>query len=90
MVNEKISLKTKDINEALSDYQVQSLEQVVLEGDIEIEMDLPGGSQLVLAQPLGQEFARPTLQPFHFSRAMRYPVDSGLQTAMSWGSSAGK
>lgn len=69
---------------------MQSLEQVVLEGDIEIEMDLSSGSQLVLAQPLGQEFARFALQLFDFSRAMGCPVDSGLQTAMSGGRYAGK
>lgn len=90
MVNEKISLKTKDINEALSDCQVQSLEQVILEGDIEIEMDLSSGTQPLLAQSLGQEFTKLALQLFDFSRAMGCPVDSGLQTAMSWGRSAGK
>ena len=90
MANDKISLKTKDINEALSDYQVQSLEQVILKGDIEIEMNLASSSQLGLAHLLGQEFARLALQLFDFFRTMRYPVDSCPQVAMSWGGSADK
>lgn len=81
MANEKISLNMKSINEALSDYQVQSLEHVILEGNIEIVMDLSSGSPLRLAQPLGQEFARIALQLFDLSRAMRYPVDRRLQKA---------
>jgi len=81
MADEKSSMKMKDINEALSDYQVQSLEGVILEGDIEIEMDLSSGAQPLLAQSLGQEFTKLALQLFNFSRAMGYPVDSMLQTA---------
>ena len=88
MAEEKISLKMKEINAALSDYQVQSLEQVVLEGDI--KMDLSGGSPLGLAQPLGQEFARIALQLFDLSRAMGYPVDCMLQTEKNSGGSASK
>ncbi len=90
MADEKKSLKMKDINEALSDYQVQSLEGVILEGDIEIEMDLSSGAQPLLAQSLGQEFTKLALQLFNFSRAMGYPVDSMLQTAKTGGGSAGK
>lgn len=67
MADEKTSLKMKDINEALSGYQVQSLERVVLEGDIEIEMDLSSGTQPLLAQSLGQEFTKLALQLFNFS-----------------------
>jgi len=81
MADEKESLKMKDINEALSDYKVQSLEGVILEGDIEIEMDLSSGAPPLLAQSLGQEFTKLALQLFNFSRAMGYPVDSMLQTA---------
>jgi len=88
MANDRISLKINDLNEALSDYQVQSLEQVVLEGDI--KMDLSGGSPLGLAQPLGQEFARIALQLFDLSRAMGYPVDCMLQTEKNSGGSASK
>jgi len=69
-------MKMKDINEALSDYQVQSLEGVILEGDIEIEMDISSGAQSLLAQSLGQEFTNLALQLFNFSRSMGYPVDS--------------
>jgi acetyl-CoA decarbonylase/synthase complex subunit delta len=69
----------KDINEALSDYQVQSLEGVILEGDIEIEMDISSGAQSLLAQSLGQEFTNLALQLFNFSRSMGYPVDSMIQ-----------
>lgn len=86
MADEKSSLKMKDINEALSDYKVQSLEWVVLEGDIEMEMDLSSGVQPLLAQSLGQEFPKLALQLFNFSRAVGYPVDSTIQTANTGGS----
>jgi acetyl-CoA decarbonylase/synthase complex subunit delta len=76
MADEKSSMKMKDINEALSDYQVQSLEGVILEGDIEIEMDISSGAQSLLSQSLGQEFTNLALQLFNFSRSMGYPVDS--------------
>ena len=76
MADEKSSMKMKDINEALSDYQVQSLEGVILEGDIEIEMDISSGAQSHLSQSLGQEFTNLALQLFNFSRSMGYPVDS--------------
>ena len=89
MADEKSSMKMKDINEALSDYQVQSLEGVILEGDIEIEMDLSSGAQPLLVQSLGQEFTKLAVELFSFSRAMGYPVDSMLQTAKTVGS-AGK
>ncbi|MDD4460594.1 MAG: hypothetical protein PHQ24_12475 [Proteiniphilum sp.] len=69
----------KDINEALSDYQVQGLEGVILEGDIEIEMDISSGVQPLLAGSLGQEFTNLALQLFNFSRSMGYPVDSMIQ-----------
>lgn len=85
MADEKKSLKMKDINEALSDYQVQSLEGVILEGDIEIEMDISGGPQPMLAQSLGQEFTKLALQLFNFSRAMGYPVDSTVQIVNTGG-----
>ena len=78
MAEEKKSLKMKDINEALSDFLIQGLEGVVLEGDIEIEMDLSSG-----AQPLGQEFTKLAEQLLSFSRAMGYPVDSMIQTAIA-------
>jgi len=90
MAEEKNSLKMKEINAALSDYQVQSLDGVILEGDIEIEMDLSSGIQPLLAQSLGREFTSLVLQLFNFSRAMGYPVDSMLQTAKTIGGSAGK
>ncbi|HOI21181.1 MULTISPECIES: hypothetical protein [Methanothrix] len=76
MADEKSSMKMKDINEALSDYQVQSLEGVILEGDIEIEMDISSGAQSLLSQSLGQEFTNLATQLFNFSRSMGYPVDS--------------
>lgn len=79
MADEKKSLKMKDINEALSDYKVQSLEGVILEGDI--EMEVSSGAQPMLAQALGQEFTKLALQLFNFSRAMGYPVDSMSRTA---------
>ncbi|NMC35334.1 MAG: hypothetical protein GYA36_23180 [Veillonellaceae bacterium] len=90
MADEKNSLKRKDINEALSDYQVQSLEGVILEGDIEIEMDISSGAQPLLAHSLGQEFSKLALQLFNFSKAMGYPVDSMIQTAKTRDGSAGK
>lgn len=76
MADEKSSMKMRDINEALSDYQVQSLEGVILEGDIEIETDISSGAQSLLSQSLGQEFTNLALQLFNFSRSMGYPVDS--------------
>ena len=76
MADEKSSMKMKDINEALSDYQVQGLEGVILEGDIEIEMDISSGAQSLLSQSLGQEFTNLALQLFNFSRSMGYPADS--------------
>ena len=76
MADEKSSMKMKDINEALSDYQVQSLEGVILEGDIEIEMDISSGAQSLLSQSLGQEFTNLATQLFNFSRSKGYPVDS--------------
>ena len=76
MADEKSSMKMKDINEALSDYQVQSLEGVILEGYIEIEMDISSGAQSLLSQSLGQEFTNLALQLFNFSRSMGYPADS--------------
>ncbi|NMC10910.1 MAG: hypothetical protein GYA39_08065 [Methanothrix sp.] len=81
MADEKSSLKMKDINEALSDYKVQSLQGVIVEGDIEIEIDVSTGAHPLLAQSLGQEFTKLALQLFNFSRAMGYPVDSMLRTA---------
>lgn len=80
MADERDSLKMKEINEAFSDYKVQSLEGVILEGDIEIEMDSSSKAQSGLAQSLGQEFTKLALQLFNFSRAMGYPADSMLQT----------
>ena len=79
MADEKSSMKMKDINETLSDYQVQGLEGVILEGDIEIEMDISSGTQSLLAQSLGQEFTNLALQLFNFSRSMGYPADSMIQ-----------
>ena len=79
MADEKSSMKMKDINEALSDYQVQSLEGVILEGDIEIETDISSGAQSLLSQSLGQEFTNLALQLFNFSRSMGYPADSMIQ-----------
>jgi len=76
MADEKSSMKMRDINEALSDYQVQSLEGVILEGDIEIETDISSGAQSLLSQSLGQEFTNLALQLFNFSRSMGYPADS--------------
>lgn len=81
MADEKSSLKMKDINEALSDYKVQSLQGVIVEGDIEIEIDVSTGAHPLLAQSLGQEFTKLALQLFNFSRAVGYPVDSMLRTA---------
>lgn len=45
--NSGISLK--GINEKLSEYQVQGLEGIRIDGDIEIEMDMNGGDDQVPA-----------------------------------------
>lgn len=79
MADEINSLEKKDINEALSNYLVQSLEGVILEGDIEIEMDISGGAQPLIAQSLGQEFVKLAQQLFNFSRTMGYPIDPTIR-----------
>lgn len=79
MAEEKKTLKMKDINETLSDYKVQDLEGVILEGDIEIEMDISSAQQL-MAQALGQDFTRIALQLLNLSKAMGYPADFMFQT----------
>ncbi|HNX09912.1 MAG TPA: hypothetical protein PKL29_07335 [Methanothrix sp.] len=83
MADEKSTLKMKDINEALSSYQVQSLEAVALEGSLEMEMDISGGTLQLLPQSLGQEFTKLAMQMFSLSRDMGYPVDTMVQTSMS-------
>ena len=85
MAEGKDILKMKDINDVLSDYKAQCLEGVVLQGDIEIELDLPSG-----AQSLGRDFAALAAQLFDFSRSMGYPVDSMIQTANTGVGSTGK
>ncbi len=81
MADETKSLKMKDINEVLSDYKIQNMEGVVLEGDIEIEMDLSSGMLPSLEQSLGQECTKIALQLLNLSRAMGYPADGMLQNA---------
>jgi len=83
MADEKSTLKMKDINEALSSYQVQSLEAVALEGSLEMEMDISGETLQLLPQSLGQEFTKLAMQMFSLSRDMGYPVDTMVQTSMS-------
>ena len=90
MAEGKDFLKMNDINDALSDYKAQCLEGVVLQGDIEIEMNLPGGAQPLLAQSLGRDFAALAAQLFDFSRSMGYPVDSMIQTANTGLGSTGR
>lgn len=90
MADVKSSLKTNDINETLSNYKVQSLEGVILEGNIEIEMDLSQGMQPLLAVSFGQEFIKLALQLFNFSRSIGYPVNSMVQTANTGKGSEGK
>lgn len=80
MADEKSTLKMKDINEALSSYQVQGLEGVALEGSL--EMDISGRTLQLLAQSLGQEFTKLAMQMISLSRDMGYPVDTMLQTSM--------
>ncbi|HOT07413.1 MAG: hypothetical protein A4E45_01120 [Methanosaeta sp. PtaB.Bin039] len=81
MAYEKTSLKMKEMNEALSNYEVQSLDGVILEGDIEIEIDRLSGEEPLLAQSQVKEFANLALQLFDVSRAMGYPVNSMIQRA---------
>lgn len=90
MAEGKDFVKMKDINDALSDYKAQCLEGVVLQGDIEIEMNLPGGAQPLLAQSLGRDFAALAAQLVDFSRSMGYPVDSMIQIENSSVGSTGK
>ena len=90
MAEGKDFLKMNDINDARSDYKAQCLEGVVLQGDIEIEMNLPGGAQPLLAQSLGRDFAALAAQLVDFSRSMGYPVDSMIQIENSGVGSTGK
>lgn len=90
MAEGKDILKMKDINDVLSDYKAQCLEGVVLQGDIEIELDLPSGAQPLPVQSLGRDFAALAAQLFDFSRSMGYPVDSMIQTANTGVGSTGK
>ena len=71
--NNRVTLK--GINEMLSEYQVQGLEGISIEGDIEIEMDMDGGEGQVLARHLGQEFTKLAVMLFDFSKSMGYPVE---------------
>jgi acetyl-CoA decarbonylase/synthase, CODH/ACS complex subunit delta len=72
---ENSGVTLKGINEKPSEYQVQGLEGISIEGDIEIEMDMNGGDGQVLARHLGQEFAKLALLLFDFSKSMGYPVE---------------
>lgn len=72
---EKNGITLKGINEKLSEYQVQSLEGISIEGDVEIEMDINGGDGQVLARHLGQEFTKLAVMLFSFSKSMGYPVE---------------
>jgi acetyl-CoA decarbonylase/synthase, CODH/ACS complex subunit delta len=65
----------KGINEMLSEYQVQGLEGISIEGDIEIEMDMNGGDGQVLVRHLGQEFTKLAMLLVDFSKSMGYPVE---------------
>ncbi|MHC1687803.1 MAG: hypothetical protein AB9879_08855 [Methanothrix sp.] len=72
---ENSGISLKGINEKLSEYQVQGLEGIRIDGDIEIEMDLNGGDDQVLARHLGGEFAKLAVLLFDFSRSVGYPVE---------------
>ena len=63
------------INEKLSEYHVQGLEGISIEGDIEIEMDMDGGEGQVLARHLGQEFTKLAVMLLNFSKSVGYPVE---------------
>lgn len=90
MAEGKDFLKMKEINDVLSDYRAQCLEGVVLQGDIEIEMDLSREVQPQLALSLGRDFAALAAQLFGFSRSMGYPVDSMIQPANTGLGSTGR
>lgn len=72
MIGENKSIKINEINQALSDYKVQSLEGVTMEGDIEIEVNLSNGAKSV---DMGHELTMLALQLFNFSKAMGYPAE---------------
>jgi hypothetical protein len=72
MASKNGSIKLSEINQALSDYKVQSLERVVMEGDIEIEVDLSNGAK---STDMGCELTMLALQLFSFSKAMGYPAE---------------
>jgi acetyl-CoA decarbonylase/synthase, CODH/ACS complex subunit delta len=72
---ENNGITLKGINEKLSEFQVQGLEGISIEGDVEIEMEMNGGDGQILARHLGQEFAKLAVMLFGFSKSMGYPVE---------------
>lgn len=83
MAEEKSSMRLSDINDKLSECWLQALEGVVLQGDIEINLELLNGAQPLFAQSLGREFTMLAEQLFDLSRTMGYPVDSMLDARKS-------
>jgi len=80
MAEEKKSLKLSDLNKTLSDYGVEALEGVSIEGDIEIDIDAgAGGVGPLFAYYFGQEVAQVAMQLFNFAKKMGYPADALLQ-----------
>lgn len=62
-------LKLKVVNEALSDYNLQSLKGVGLDGDLEIEMDDSCSSYHLLTRSLTQEMTRLDLKLFNLFKS---------------------
>jgi acetyl-CoA decarbonylase/synthase complex subunit delta len=75
-------MKLSDLNKTLSDYGVEALQGVSIEGDIEIEIDSGGaGVGPLFAYYFGEQVAQVAVQLVKFARTMGYPVDSLLAPA---------
>jgi acetyl-CoA decarbonylase/synthase complex subunit delta len=76
---EKGNLK---MNEMLSDYNLQSLEGIIMEGDIEMDLELSCGAWPLIMQSLGREFINSAANLLDLSRSVGYPVDSLIKNAV--------
>lgn len=74
------NIKLSDLNKTLSEYGVEALQGVSIEGDIELEIDTgAGGVGPLFAYYFGHEIAQVAMQLIKFAKTMGYPVDGLLQ-----------
>lgn len=71
-------IKLSEMTDTFKDVQILSLEEVTIEGDIDIDLDgLGGGSNPMLAAALGQEFAILAQQLSRFNGMFGVPAGRG-------------